>query len=259
MEHHFNVEIAERYGINAAILLKNLVYWVCKNWSEKRHRHDGRTWTYASVSGMSSLFPYLSQKQITYALDKLVEEGIIITGNYNTNPFDKTKWYALTDKGLELVKNDFSISTKGSNQNTTKGSNREPQNGDILNIYNNIYNNTTNNKHSDNKKIYNITEILNKYDIDDDLKNALIEFAKMRKAIKKELTPHALELCIGKLLKMSDDAKERLRIVEQSVMNNWQGFYELKDKPVDAYENTAMSPTEGVDDIEAMFRRSYEK
>lgn len=266
MEHHFNVEIAEKYGINAAILLNNISFWILKNQAEQRHFYDGRYWTYASKPGLVRQFPYLSQKQITYALDKLTDDGVLIVGNYNDSPLNHTKWYALTDKGSELVsetakprndKREVSNITF-CNDEMTKGNYRTVQKGNILDIYNNIYN-TTDRNHKDNKKIYNITDILCKYDIDDDLKKAITEFAKMRKAIKKELTPHALELCIKKLFDMSADKKERVMIVEQSVMNNWQGFYELKDKPADVYADNAMTPTENVAEIEDAFRRAYDR
>ena len=65
---------------------------------------------------------------------------------------------------------------------------------------------------------------------DDTLREALEEFIKMRKQIKKPLTPHALELSIKKLYGMSADTAELTKIVEQSVMNSWQSFYPLKDR-----------------------------
>ena len=43
---------------------------------------------------------FLTQRQIEVALKKLEKEGLIITGNYNKTPFDRTKWYAISQKGL---------------------------------------------------------------------------------------------------------------------------------------------------------------
>lgn len=63
---------------------------------------------------------------------------------------------------------------------------------------------------------------------DPKLKEALIEFIKMRKLSKKPLTDHALELLIKKLFKISSDPKTQIEIVEQSITNNWQGFFPLK-------------------------------
>ena len=46
----------------------------------------------------------MTRNQLTYTLNKLVERGLIMTGNYNDNPFNRTLWYALTDDGLRLFK-----------------------------------------------------------------------------------------------------------------------------------------------------------
>lgn len=79
------------------------------------------------------------------------------------------------------------------------------------------------------KSSYN--EILDNMVTDPKLKEALIEFIKMRKLSKKPPTDHALELLIKKLFKISSDPETQIEIVEQSITNNWQGFFPLK--PID--------------------------
>ena len=76
------------------------------------------------------------------------------------------------------------------------------------------------------KSCYN--EILDKMVTEPKLKEALIEFIKMRKLSKKPPTDHALELLIEKLYKLSSDPQTQIEIVEQSILNNWQGFFPLK-------------------------------
>ena len=99
--HHFNVQVAEELGVNAAILAANVQFWCAKNEANesKRHFHDGRYWTFNSRSALTKLFPYLSEKQIRGALDKCVEAGLLICGNYNNDKRDRTKWYSYN--GLE--------------------------------------------------------------------------------------------------------------------------------------------------------------
>ena len=52
---------------------------------------------------------------------------------------------------------------------------------------------------------------------------------EMRKKLKKPMTDKAVQLAIGKLNKLScgnpDIANQ---ILEQSILNSWQGLYELK-------------------------------
>jgi len=98
--HMFNIGIAQRFGVNEAIILENLMYWINHNKANNKNLHDGYYWTYNSIAAFHQLLPYLSEKQIRYALDKLENNGIIKTGNYNKLGFDKTKWYTIIDEGL---------------------------------------------------------------------------------------------------------------------------------------------------------------
>lgn len=97
--HFFDVRIAKKYGVNCAIILQNIWHWVQKNEANDTNFHDGHYWTYNSTKAFAQLFPYLTQRQIETALKKLRDENIIITGNYNALRYDRTLWYAVTEKG----------------------------------------------------------------------------------------------------------------------------------------------------------------
>lgn len=99
MIHHFNVEVAKEYGINAAIILNNIAYWVVKNEANDDNFVDGKYWTYNSVTAFNTLFPYMSPHQIRSAIEKLKTEELILTANYSQDRRDRTSWYTLTDKG----------------------------------------------------------------------------------------------------------------------------------------------------------------
>jgi hypothetical protein len=99
MQHSFDVDIAKEYGILEAILLNNLGFWIEKNRANNVNYYDGYYWTFNSVKAFNQLFPYVSQRQIQTALKHLKEEGLIQTGNYNKLAYDRTLWYAFTEKG----------------------------------------------------------------------------------------------------------------------------------------------------------------
>ena len=109
MKHIFDIEIAEQYGINAAILLENIGFWIARSEANEINFYDGNYWTFNSHRALRELFPYMSEKQIRSALDKLINDGLLVTGNYNKATYDRTLWYALTEKGksiLHFVKTD---------------------------------------------------------------------------------------------------------------------------------------------------------
>lgn len=91
--HSFDPQIAARVGVNAAVLYQNIVWWCAKNAANRHNEHDGRFWTYNSVKAWAELFPYLSAKQIRSSLDRLEDEGLILSGCFNASAYDRTKWY----------------------------------------------------------------------------------------------------------------------------------------------------------------------
>lgn len=102
MEHSFSIDVAKAYGIPAAVLLKNLYFWIEKNRANGVNYYDGHYWTYNSKKAFTDLFPYMTARQIEYALQKLIDDGLIITGNYNKLAYDRTLWYAITKKGYSI-------------------------------------------------------------------------------------------------------------------------------------------------------------
>lgn len=91
--HSFNPDVAAKVGLPAAVLYQNIVFWCEKNAANEKHVHDGKVWTYNSVKAFTTLFPYLSAKQIRTALEKLEADGLIESGNFNCSAYDRTKWF----------------------------------------------------------------------------------------------------------------------------------------------------------------------
>lgn len=78
---------------------------------------------------------------------------------------------------------------------------------------------------------------------------AFIDFEKMRKIIKKPLTDRAKKMVLDKLNKLADDEPTKIKILENSIVNNWQDVYPLKEnQKVDAKGNDyVIVPTGGLD------------
>ena len=100
MHHTFDVAIATRFGIAEAVFIENMRFWLLKNETENRNIHKGRAWTYNSAKAFARLFPYLSATQIHRITTKLEEEGVLLVDNFNSNTYDRTKWYSLSDEML---------------------------------------------------------------------------------------------------------------------------------------------------------------
>ncbi len=98
MEHSFVIEVANEHGIEAAILIRHLQFWITKNQADGKHQHDDRTWTYSSVKALQEIFPYMTAKKVRWNIDKLVERGILLKGKYSKKKNDQTTWYAFQDE-----------------------------------------------------------------------------------------------------------------------------------------------------------------
>lgn len=98
MRYMFSVALAKKYGLEEAVFLENLIFWVFRNRANGKNFFDGRTWTYNSVRAFKELFSFWSTKQLRRVLDSLLKQGVIVKGNYNQNPYDRTLWYALADE-----------------------------------------------------------------------------------------------------------------------------------------------------------------
>lgn len=105
MEHHFNVELASKYGVNEAIFCHNLYFWVKQNKANKRNFHKGTYWTYNSMDAYAELFPYWTRRQIEHLIKKCKDKGLIITDNFNKISYDRTLWYAVTENVICIYEN----------------------------------------------------------------------------------------------------------------------------------------------------------
>lgn len=274
MKHIFDVEIASKYGVNAAIILENLYYWIKHNEANETNFYDGTYWTFNSRKAMKELFPYMSEKQIRTAMDKLISDGAVITGNYNKLSYDRTLWYALTEKGKSFFQNgtfqvdqkEVSKVPKGQMEIDEKSKRIAVEGKPIPDINTNI--NTDVNKDinqieksttalpSDNaKKKSNSKDkcIIFKTFAkgNEDLEQALKDFEDMRKLIKKPMSDRAKKILVSNLEKLSTNPEIQVKILEQSIVHSWQSVYALKENNVAVAVNNSVpvdSDSDGVTD-----------
>ena len=221
MQHSFDIEIAEKYGVSEAILLQHLWFWIEKNKANEVNFYDGTYWTYNSAKAFVKLFPYMTQRQIQNALKRLKEKGIIKTGNYNKSSYDRTLWYAFTELGKSIMQK-----CKMENTNLSNGLHKNVT--PIPDI--NTDNNTNINNKEERKKETNYDKIINSMVEDEEVKNSIYEFIKMRKLIKKPMTDRALTMLINKLEKLSSDKDIQIKILEKSILKNWTDIYPYKEE-----------------------------
>lgn len=153
MQHSFDVKLAKDYGILEAILIQNIYFWIEKNKANNKHFYDGRYWTYNSKKAFSELFPYASERQIKYSLEKLIKAEILVTGSYNKQWSDRTLWYSFTNKGLSIIQKCQMHSTNLSNENRQNCPMTTDNNAQPI-PYINTDKNTDNKQEKENNKLF---------------------------------------------------------------------------------------------------------
>jgi len=83
-------------GLNEAIVLQQIHYWM----NISQNIHDGRRWVYNSIPSWQAQFPFWSGSTVKRALANLEKMQMVYTANYNSDSWDKTKWYSVNYESL---------------------------------------------------------------------------------------------------------------------------------------------------------------
>lgn len=92
--------LAAEIGLNESIMLLQLDFLI----SVGKHEHDGRRWTYQSVTALREMFPWWGRATILRIIRSLKARGLILTDNFNQHAYDKTTWFALNQDGIAQLK-----------------------------------------------------------------------------------------------------------------------------------------------------------
>jgi DNA replication protein DnaD len=84
---------------------------------------------------------------------------------------------------------------------------------------------TNNNDNNYNNNIY---ILISDYTSHEELRQALKDFLHMRRKIKAPMTERALKMLLTELDKLAEKDELKIKIVEQSILNNWKSVYPLK-------------------------------
>lgn len=249
MINSFDADIAIDVGMAAAVLYKNIQYWCEKNRANGMNEHDGLFWTYNSQKAYQELFPYLSEKTIRRSLELLEKKEYIKVGCFNDDGRDRTRWYAdlrVIKNNKEEVKEEESKPQKGQMQEAKKETSKkadassekgEPLPDNYIQITTKKERKKVSSGNSARAKEPSFDEILDSVDVIKDnpeLREAFVNFIKMRKVIKAQLTNRGLELAINRAYELAKgNPQKMIAVVNQSVERSWRGIFELTEDKVE--------------------------
>ena len=174
---------------------------------------DGPEGCYASNEYLAG-FCHCSKNKVVEAVGKLKELGYV-----ESVSFDGRKRVLKTTlpKRAEAPQNREADYTKNGRQGTRKMGQR-------------ILVEVASNK-KERKKERNDASIEG-YTENRELRDALLEFVKMRKLIKAPMTDRALKLLFSELDKLAGSDREKVEILNQSIAHSWKGVFPLRGSEV---------------------------
>lgn len=171
---------------------------------------NGEKGCYASNEHLAE-FCQCSKTKVSTAIKKLIDCGYIYVQNFDGRKRElKSRLSNFEKQNIKNCKADIQ--------------NLKESNTDI-----NTDNNTVSNKKERKSKSKSYDEQIAEYTGNEDLQNALKAFLQMRSFIKKPMTEYALKLMLKKLDEIGNTDDAKIAILNQSITNNWQGIFPLKD------------------------------
>lgn len=174
---------------------------------------NGEKGCYASNEHLAE-FCQCSKTKVSTAIRKLIDCGYIYVQNFDGRKRElKSRLSNFESQNIKNCKSEY---------HNLKESNTD------INTDNNTNNKLSKKERKSKPKSYD--EQIAEYTQNEDLQNALKAFLQMRSFIKKPMTEYALKLMLKKLdeLRNTDDTK--IAILNQSITNNWQGIFPLKNE-----------------------------
>ena len=149
--HSLNVKVAEVVGVNKALLLQYIEFWVEKNRANDVGIYEGKAWVYHTANGFAQIFPYMKPNTICKYLIELENDGYIVSmknPDKSKNRNNQTKFYTLTQKYFEIMasknQNEFAKNQNefAKNQNEfAKNQNEFAKNQNLYNDFSELENN----------------------------------------------------------------------------------------------------------------------
>ena len=138
--HSFNVNVAKKVGVNKAILLQYIEFWVDKNKANKVLIYEGKAWVYHTASGFEEIFSYMKANTIAKYLVELEKERYLHSSQNiekGKNRNNRVKYYTLGDAYFSITEQEAKNQNEpAKNQNEcAKNQNECAKN---QNVYNDI-------------------------------------------------------------------------------------------------------------------------
>ena len=266
------MSVALEVGVEAALLLEDIYYWVNHNREREHNFNDGCYWTVNSYQDFMNRFPCFNIGKIKRLLARLRTAGFIEARQFrNYDPRDRSLWYRITEKTAQHYTSLAEATALQQQSNTNEDFQR--QKSKMTNALVKSDSCTGQNRPMHRTKTHFPSILTNSTNIrahtkkgasapdissghcptafmaveDEQLRSALQAFAAERNLHRKPISNQAATLLLIKLEKLApQDINAQLEIINHSIINGWADFFPLPQSKNTNKENAAdghISPT----------------
>ena len=228
--YNFDVDDATQYGVEAAVLLSNIRFWVFANKAKERNLKDGKFWTYNSARTLTNLYPFWSRRKIARLLVHLEKAEAIESACFNDDGYDQTKWYTIAQKSS----NEHTDAHNGQERTTPLVKSvqtplvKSDQCALVKTVQSSIQIKTTDKKPI--KKQVSAFEMFPEV-LKENLEFCLAwdQWVSYRADMRKPISKIAYSRFIKKLEKFSP--QQCIDAIDDAIQSNWTGLFPQTDKP----------------------------
>lgn len=222
MQHSFNTDVAKKYGVEVAIFLNHISYWVNFNKNEDINFHEGRYWTFNKIKSFTQHFPYWSHKQIERIINKCFSAGLLLKSSFNKLKYDRTCWYSLSNLAEDILNLDIS---RNRDKQIPESYLPDPEIGTTIPDNKHIY--KTQIKIKDKSQPKNQVAVVVVPDFIS--KDIWEEFLDHRKSIRSPMSEIAQKKAFKVLEKLKEEGQDVEKVVNNSIVNGWKGLFPIKE------------------------------
>lgn len=241
-----NPILAQRLGLNEAIVLQQVSYWL--NETDSGVEYDGRRWIYNTYEQWIEQFPFWSQDTVKRAITSLRKQGVLIVEKLSSDRLNHTNYYTINYEAAALIEEGkLHQSESAKCPDLDDGKLHQSNGADCPDVTytNNTYTTQETTAETTTGEPENLPSTFPKQKQAEQSKNAelgdlpgwvpvepWIAFVEMRKAMgsRAKLTPHAAKLIVGKLDEFRKQGMDLTEILNNSIMNNWKSVFPLKQQ-----------------------------
>jgi len=115
--------LAVKVGLNESIILQQVHYWLDSR--TNKNIKDGKHWVYNTYGQWQEQFPFLSEATIRRSIANLEKSGLLISKNYNSNSFSKTKWYTINYEKLSELEDSIEVELSSCSKRSVRAAQNE--------------------------------------------------------------------------------------------------------------------------------------